>query len=236
MSEPIGHTRITRDLLREWGACYSDSELDDCFGDFDTLTLLDVLDLPIPMDDRIWVFEHALPAAMLAEISCCTAELVLPHFESKWPQSDLARKVIERQCGLLRGEVSEPELTDASAALVVFLNAERATGVRYTDPAVLAGEAALSAAEIRDTADMDDRTLHDVYADARSAARVAARIVASATGGGYMQQTTAATAAASAIEAAVQQIIRKFIAPETTDGSTPDAADHADDARGLGPR
>lgn len=196
--------RITRELLRSWGACYSGFQLDECFGDLTELTLVDVLDLPIELEDRIWVFKRALPTSTLAEIACCIAELVLPYFEAQWPQTDLARKVIDRQRGLMRGEVLEQDVTTSSRALAAFIRAEYLTGTSYVHPAMRAGCAAAGVTGRDVCLGTDNATVLDVYLDARAAVRSAAK---------RAQPPVDVRGPSQTFEAAVQQIIRRFLAP-----------------------
>ena len=63
---PTMTTMITREVLREWGACYDDDEIASLVPP-EGVTPLEVLDADIPASDRIWVMLHEeiIPAATL---------------------------------------------------------------------------------------------------------------------------------------------------------------------------
>jgi hypothetical protein len=72
------NSMITPDLLREWGACYSDERILELFDGRESATLLDVLLSDIPTKDRVWVASCALGERDARLFACWCAEQVLP--------------------------------------------------------------------------------------------------------------------------------------------------------------
>jgi hypothetical protein len=66
---------ITRELLRQWHACYSDERIAELVP-VEGLTPLQVCDLDIPVDDKFWVLlrEEIIPLRQLREFACDVAE------------------------------------------------------------------------------------------------------------------------------------------------------------------
>jgi len=106
--------QITRQLLRDWYACYTDERIND-LGPVDGLTPLQVLDANCPAEDRLWVIlrESVIPARELRLMAC------------KWAQEALAvAKVTDERCHnsiavserFALGEATNKELDAAMAA------------------------------------------------------------------------------------------------------------------------
>ncbi len=81
---------ITVDIVRSWGPCYNPTEIvsEDWEG-----TALDVLNLPIPAEDKFWVVlrEEVLPKATLREFSRWCALQV----KDLWDMPDVVREYRE---------------------------------------------------------------------------------------------------------------------------------------------
>lgn len=108
--------KITRELLREWEACYSDERIVALVPE-SGLTPLQVTALSIPIGDILWVLlrEEVIPARELRLLACNWARLALelvPESERD-PRSLAAVETAER---FARGEASEAELDSARAA------------------------------------------------------------------------------------------------------------------------
>ena len=64
---------ITRELLRAWGACYSDERIAELVPE-SGLTPLEVCDLPIPSEDRLWTLLR--PEVLGSAFSVALADIV----------------------------------------------------------------------------------------------------------------------------------------------------------------
>ena len=67
--------KITREQLRQWGACYNDERIAELVPEAG-LTPLEVAALDIPVNDRLWVLlrEDIIPARELRLLACDWAE------------------------------------------------------------------------------------------------------------------------------------------------------------------
>ena len=106
--------QITRKLLREWQACYSNEKLDATVPG-SGLTPLQILDLNIPAEDRMWVVlrEPVIPACELRLLACKWAREALVVVGNPDPRSVAAVDCAER---FARGESTTEELAAAWSA------------------------------------------------------------------------------------------------------------------------
>ena len=106
--------QITRELLREWQACYSDEKLNATVP-IDGLTPLQILDLDIPAEDRLWVVlrEAVIHARELRLLACKWARDALAVIDNPDPRSVAAIDCAER---FARGEATMEELAAAKVA------------------------------------------------------------------------------------------------------------------------
>ena len=157
---------ITREQLCAWGACYDDDQI-AAIVPAEGLTPLQVCDLDIPADDRLWVVlrESVIPAGPLRLLACKWARVALDAERAVGrepdPRSWAAIDVGER---FARGEATAEELAAARAA--AWAAASAAAWGAARDAAWAAASAAASAAA-RDAA-------WDAARDAASAAARAA--------------------------------------------------------------
>ena len=95
--------------------CYSEEQIIDIIGDKKEMTALEVLDLDIPAEDRLWAVlrEEFIDASILHEFACRCAEEALKLVYKPEPQ---IVAVIEAKRKWIRGEIFESELTAARDA------------------------------------------------------------------------------------------------------------------------
>jgi len=95
--------------------CYSEEQIIDVIGDKKEMTALEVLDLDIPAEDRLWAVlrEEFIDASILHEFACRCAEEALKLVYKPDPQ---IVAVIEAKRKWIRGEIFESELTAAGDA------------------------------------------------------------------------------------------------------------------------
>jgi hypothetical protein len=168
--------QITRELLREWQACYSDEELDATVP-ASGLTPLQILELDIPADDRLWVVlrEAVIPARALRLLACKWAREALAVAGNPDPRSVDAVDCAER---LARGEATTEEWAAARDAArdAARAAARAAAWAAASDAAWAAGSDAAWAA----ASDAARAAARDAARDAaRAAARAAAWAAAS---------------------------------------------------------
>jgi hypothetical protein len=129
---------ITRKLLREWNACYCDEEIKHYVPE-NGLTPTQILDLDIPVKDRLWVIlrEKIIPARELRMLACKWAREALAFAGNPDPRYVAAVDCSER---FARGEATTEDLAAAEAA------AWAATGAATEAAAEAAAWAATEAA------------------------------------------------------------------------------------------
>jgi len=111
----------------------------------ETLTAMDMLDLDIPADDRLWAVlrPELIPEKMLHELACDFAAATLYIWEKKYPNDKRPHNTIAVKRLWIRGEATDDELAAARAA------AGDAAGAAAGDAAwVAAGVAAWFAAGV----------------------------------------------------------------------------------------
>jgi hypothetical protein len=88
--------QITKKVLKSWNCCYDSEQLDSVFGDRGALTPLDILELEIPIEDKLWTLLHEgiFTEIELRELACRFAEEVLPIFEAAYPEDKRPRQAI----------------------------------------------------------------------------------------------------------------------------------------------
>jgi len=129
------------------------------------LTLLDVLELDIPIEDRLWCVLRAVDPRTRAILACDFAGHVLPLFEAEHPDDRRPRAVLETLQRWLDREATDEELDAARAA-----GATRAAACAVED----AARAARVAARAAWAAAGATRAAACAVEDAAWAARVAA--------------------------------------------------------------
>ena len=145
---------ITREFLRANGACYTDAQI-DALGPPEGLIPLQVAQLAIPAEDRVWVLTRkgALPDSMLWEWSARTVARALSKVAKPDPRSLAVIPILRR---LASGEyVPLADLESASAAAWAAYSAEAWAAARAA--AWAADSAAARAAE-------RDRQIADIIA------------------------------------------------------------------------
>ena len=139
---------ITIHQILAWRPCnmapgekYSRDGLRSLFGGRDSITPLEVCDLPISAVDRLWVLLHVevLGEKTLRLLAADFAEHVLPFYESKYPGDLRPRKAIEAARAFARGEIDREALRKAHDAVIAATN--------DADAATYAATATCSAAD-----------------------------------------------------------------------------------------
>lgn len=183
--------KITRKILRQWCACYTDARIAALVPE-DGMTPMEIAALDIPAEDRLWVLlrEEIIPARELRLLACDWAEDACE--AAGWnDQRSLEAIAVARQFAC--GEAAVAELAAAAKA------ADEASWS--------AAEAALSAAAARSAA--------EATSEARSA-RLAAEAALSAaaawlTATAWSDRSAAARSAAAAEQLAdVVRVLRKI--------------------------
>lgn len=109
---------ITVERIMEHNPCeqYPESRVRELIGD--GKTPLEILDLPIPGEDRIWVLTRRgmIPEMQQHEFACRCAESVLHIYEAQYPDDKRPRTAIETKRRWMRGEATDEELDAAWAA------------------------------------------------------------------------------------------------------------------------
>jgi hypothetical protein len=187
MAEPLS---VTLDDILSWDPCYDREDLEELAAGRERITAAEILDLPIPIEDRLWAVlrPELIPEPVLHEWACRCAERALKREREKGREPD-ARcwAAIETKRAWLKGEATDEQLAAArDAASTAVRDAARdaaraaasaAAWAAARDAARAAWDAARAAA--RDAARAArDAASAAAWAAARDAARVAARVAA----------------------------------------------------------
>ena len=127
--------KITRELLRRWGACYDDQRIAELVPEAG-LTPLEVAAMDIPVEDRLCVLlrEDVVPARALRLLACDWAEAAC--VKAGWDDArSLAAIAVARR--FAAGEATEAELAEAASA-----SARAASVAAWAASAAEAAEAA----------------------------------------------------------------------------------------------
>jgi hypothetical protein len=117
---------VTVNDVMSWEPCYIEDfgedkarmMITDLFAGRETLTVIDMLRLDIPAQDRLWAVlrEDCVDDRTLRLFACDCAERVLPLYEAEYPDDDRPRKAIETARRYADGQATEDELAAARAA------------------------------------------------------------------------------------------------------------------------
>ena len=135
--------KITRELMRRWGARYDDEEI-AALVPADGLTPLEIAALDIPEEDRLWVLlrEELIPARDLRLLACGWAEAACR--KTGWDdERSLAAIAVSRRFAV--GEATEDELAAAAAAAWEARGAAWSAAKSAWSPRGAAAEAAAAA-------------------------------------------------------------------------------------------
>jgi hypothetical protein len=126
----IDRTVTVEDVLA-WEPCddYTHERLLELAAGRERMSVLEILDLDIPPDDRLWVVlrPELIDDEDLHELACRFAEAVLPIWEAKYPEDRRPHAAIAAKRAWLRGEITGAELEAArDAAREAALVAARA--------------------------------------------------------------------------------------------------------------
>jgi hypothetical protein len=105
--------KITREQLRQWGACYNDAKIAALVPE-DGLTPLELAALDIPVEDRLWVLlrEEVIPARELRLLACDWAAAAC--LRTGWNDArSLNAIAVARRFAC--GDATEAELEEAAA-------------------------------------------------------------------------------------------------------------------------
>jgi hypothetical protein len=139
--------KITRELLRRWGACYEDAKIASLLPE-GGLTPLEVASLAIPAEDRLRVLlrEDIIPARELRLLACGWAESACR--KSGWADArSLEAIAVARRFAV--GEASEAELAAARSAARSAARWAWSTSKSAWSARGAAAEAAAAAAGVR---------------------------------------------------------------------------------------
>ena len=149
--------KITRELLRRWGACNEDARIAELVPEAG-LTPLEFSDLHIPVEDRLWVLlrEEVIPARELRLLACGWAEAMCR--KSGWnDERSLNAIAVGRRYA--HGEATDDELAAAARSAAESAEAWSAWAAAWE----AARSAAWSAAWL--TAEGDAATRSEQLAD-----------------------------------------------------------------------
>ena len=110
--------RYTVDDVLELNPCspYTRREIQKLWGKRKSLSLVSIMKLGIPVEDRMWVACRLLDRRTLVAWACDCVERVLPIFEKEYPKDKRPRKVIETTRKRLRGKATPKDVEDAATA------------------------------------------------------------------------------------------------------------------------
>ena len=137
--------KITRELLRRWGACNEDARIAELVPEAG-LTPLEFSDLHIPVEDRLWVLlrEEVIPARELRLLACGWAEAMCR--KSGWnDERSLNAIAVGRRYA--HGEATDDELAAAARAAWEARSVAWSTSKSAWSPRGAAAEAAAAASE-----------------------------------------------------------------------------------------
>lgn len=103
--------KITLNKLRELNACYTVEKMLEISGGKKSMELIDIMQLDIPAQDRVWVACYCLPEKMRMEFSYTIATRALSRIERPDPRCVYALKVLRRY---IDGEATEADLNTAA--------------------------------------------------------------------------------------------------------------------------
>ena len=140
--------RVTIDEVMSWHPCenYTRKRVTDLFAGRETITALDIFDLDIPDEDKLWAVLRPglIPEPTLHELACRFAEAALSKERSAGREPDpRSWAAIEAKRAWLRGEATDEELR---AARVAAEDVPEAAWAAAWTAAEAAGVAVMSAA------------------------------------------------------------------------------------------
>jgi len=103
---------VTLKDVMNWNPCYIEERIKELFAGRETLSAIEILDLDIPAEDRVWALLHNefFSERELQELACDFAESTLHIYEEKYPNDDRPRVVIETARRYIRGRATKEEL------------------------------------------------------------------------------------------------------------------------------
>ena len=142
--------KITIDQVFEWEPCddYTEDRMAELAPE-GFLTPIEVLNLPIPPEDRLWVLlrKEILGERALRLFACDCAERALPVFENGYPNDTRPREAIAVARTYAVGEATRVELeTSRKAADAAAYAAAAYAAAAYADAAAYAAAAYAAAA------------------------------------------------------------------------------------------
>jgi MoxR-like ATPase len=136
---------VTVDEVMDWGPCdsYPRERVEELWAGLN-LTALEILDLKVPGEDRLWAVlrNEFFTDAELRELACDYAESVIGYYEREFPGDDRPRNAIRVARRFARGDATRDELSAALSAA----DAARSAARSAADAAWSAADAARSAA------------------------------------------------------------------------------------------
>ena len=109
--------KVTIENVMSWHPCaeYTKERITELFSGRESLTVLDIIELDIPAEDRLWAVlrEELIPTNILHEFACRCAEEALKSIENPDKRSIAA---IEAKRKWIKGEITKVELDAAGKA------------------------------------------------------------------------------------------------------------------------
>lgn len=110
---------VTLDDVLSWGPCYEEDEIRDLAAGRERMTAPEILDLPIPAEDRLWCVlrPELIPEPLLRVAACLFAETALERERKAGREPDpRSWAAIDAKRAWLRGEIDAAALAAARAA------------------------------------------------------------------------------------------------------------------------
>ena len=110
--------RVTIDTVMSWGPCeaYTRQRVTKLFAGRKTVSALNILDMGIPDEDKIWAAVRASTKPQYVEFACQCAESVLPLYETYYPDGKRPRQCIDITRRYMAGDATKDELYTAAEA------------------------------------------------------------------------------------------------------------------------
>jgi len=138
---------------------YTPARVKELWAGRESLTLLDVLDLDIPIADRLWCVLHAVDRRTRVLLACDYAGHVLPIWEARHPDDMRPRATLETCHRWLDGEATDDELI--AVARAAYTSAAHAAAACAAYAYAYAATAYAAAASAASAAFSDTNTTDD---------------------------------------------------------------------------
>jgi hypothetical protein len=144
---------ITIDAIMELDPCpeYSRERVEELWAGRESITMIELLDLDIPVCDWIWAADGLLDPTSRRLLACDIAEeLAMPVWRERYPDDDRPQRAIDVSRRYARGEATIDELSEAMSAAIDAAWAASHAAWSAAKAAVDAAKAAVRAGTDRD--------------------------------------------------------------------------------------